>query len=145
MQRIFFTVLFFLVVSNSQAQNNSSIKKTISMKEFILLVQVPVSYSTETAKAVGPKWDVVLAKWKEENRFVTSFVFPGESFIISGADRNTRPGPGLSNDLKQVSCIILRAENLTEAVEQAKLCPVLDHAGAIEVREVPPRPVPTSK
>jgi hypothetical protein len=145
MQRIFFTAIICLVLCNCQAQNNSSIKKSISMKEFILLVQVPVSYSNETAKSVGPQWDIVLAKWKEEGRFVTSYVFPGESYIVSGADRNTSPGPGLTNNLKQVSCIILRAENLIDAVKEAKLCPVLDHDGAIEVREVPPRPVPASK
>ena len=115
------------------------------MKEFILLVQGPVSYSPETAKAVGPQWDIVTNKWKEENRFVISHVFPGESFIISGTERTTGSGPTVSNNLKQVSCIVLRAADMQDAIAQAKLCPVLDHGGAIEVREAPPRPIPVSK
>jgi hypothetical protein len=123
--------------SNSQTE----IKKTTNMKEFILLVRVPVTYSSEQAKAVNPQWDIVLQKWKADNVFVTSFVFPGESYALSGADRLVKKEPVVSDNLKIVSNIILRATSLENVVELAKACPVLEHGGTVEVREITPRPI----
>ena len=111
------------------------------MKEFILLVRVPVSYSGEQAKAVNPQWNEVLNKWKADSIYVTSFVFPGESFVLSGSDRMVKKEFVVADNLKMVSNIILNAKNLEEAVELAKVCPVLEHGGSVEVREVQPRQV----
>jgi hypothetical protein len=111
------------------------------MKEFILLVRVPLTYSSEQAKAVNPKWDLVLKKWKEDNVFVTSFVFPSESYVLSGADRLVKKEFVVSDNLKVVSSIVLRARSLESAVELAKVSPVLEYGGTVEVREIQPRPV----
>lgn len=128
------------------AQTNASnpqseIKKSNKMKEFILLVRVPTTYSSEQAKAVNPKWDIVLAKWKADSIFVTSFIFPSEGYVLSGTDRLTKKEAVISENLKVVSSIILRSANLETAIELAKVCPVLDYGGTVEVREIPPRPV----
>ncbi len=123
--------------SNSQTE----IKKIPNMKEFILLVRVPVTYSGEQAKAVNPRWEIVLTKWKADDVFVTSFVFPGESYVLSGADRLVKKEPVVTDSLKIVSSIILRATSLENAVELAKACPVVEHGGTVEVREIIPRPV----
>lgn len=142
-------VCLTLLGSNTYAQTANSdlstIKKTTKMKEFILLVRVPTTYSTEQAKAVNPKWDIVLAKWKADNTFVTSFVFPGESYVLSGAERLVKKEVVVSNNVKVVSNIILLAASLEEAVDLAKACPVLDHGGTIEVREIPPRATQATK
>lgn len=111
------------------------------MKEFILLVRVPVTYSGEQAKAVNPKWDIVLNKWKADNVFVTSFVFPNEGYVISGTERLVKKEFIVSDNLKVVSSIILRAASLENAVELAKACPVLEHGGTVEAREILPGPV----
>lgn len=112
------------------------------MKEFMLLIRVnAVSYTAEKAKAVNPDWNKVLEKWKADSVFVTSFVFPGESYVLSGPERTVRKEAVVSNDLKVVSAIVLRAADPETAVELAKACPVLDHGGTVEVREVPPRAV----
>lgn len=111
------------------------------MKEFMLLVRVPLSYSSELAKAVGPQWDKVLEKWKADNVYVTSFPFPPEGFSISGAERALKKEWIVADNRKVVSCIILRAAAIEEALELAKVCPVLDHDGSVEVREIMPRVV----
>lgn len=121
--------------------SQTEIKKSINMKEFILLVRVPTTYSSEQAKAVNPKWNIVLDKWKADSVFVTSFVFPGESYVLSGADRLVKKIPVVADNLKVVSSIILRAASLENAVELAKVAPVLEYGGTVEVREIPPRPV----
>lgn len=111
------------------------------MSEFILLVRVPTNYSGEQAKAVNPKWDRVLDKWKADNVFVTSFIFPGNSYVLAGADTTVRKEFVVSDNLKVVSSIIFRAADIEEAVELAKVCPILEHGGTVEVREVQSRPV----
>jgi hypothetical protein len=83
----------------------------------------------------------VLDKWKADSVFVTSFVFPGESYVLSGADRLVKNSPVVADNLKVVSSIILRAASLENAVELAKVVPVLEYGGTVEVREIPPRPV----
>ena len=114
------------------------------MKEFILLVRVPLTYSSEQAKEVNPKWEAVINKWKAGNVFVTSFAFPGNSFVLSGEDRAVNNNPVISDNLRLVSSIIVTAADSNIAINLAKLCPVLDYAGNIEIREIQQRRVNTS-
>jgi hypothetical protein len=114
-------------------------QKTTKMKEFILFVRVPVTYTTEQAKAVNPEWTLVTDKWKADGIFVTSFVCPNDSYVISGADRAVKKDYVVSDNLKIVSNIILLAENVEQAVALAKACPILEYGGSIEVRAVQPR------
>ncbi|MEX6686340.1 hypothetical protein QTN47_02480 [Danxiaibacter flavus] len=111
------------------------------MKEFMLLVRVPLSYSSELAKAVGPKWDKVLENWKANDVYVTSFPFPPEGFSITGIERTIKKEWIIADDRKVVSAIVLRAATFEAALELAKDCPILDHDGSVEVREIMPRVV----
>lgn len=134
----------FLCCGNTYAQTkapdaSAQTTKTTKMKEFILFVRVPITYTTEQAKAVNPEWTLVTDKWKADGIFVTSFVCPYDGYVISGTDRVVKKGQVVSDNLKVVSNIILLSENLESAVELAKACPVLKYGGTIEVREVQPR------
>jgi hypothetical protein len=115
------------------------------MKEFILFVRVPVTYTTEQAKAVNPEWNLVTDKWKADGIFVTSFVCPGDSYVISGAEKSVKNEPVIADNLRVVSNIILLAENVEDAIELAKVCPVLKYGGSIEVRAVQPRIIKPEK
>jgi hypothetical protein len=135
-----------LFCGNTDAQTNtagapSKTTKTTRMKEFILFVRVPVSYTTEQAKKANPEWTLVTDKWKADGIFVTSFVCPYDSYVISGTERSVKKETVVANNQKIVSNIILLAENLEKAVELAKACPVLQYGGSIEVRAVQPRVV----
>src|ERR1700722_3914914 len=99
------------------------------MKEFILLIRVPASYTGEQAKEVTPKWNAVTEKWKSENIFVTSFVFPAESYVLSGTNRAAKKEFVISDNLKVASTIVLLAENMEAAIDLSKACPILDYGG----------------
>ena len=114
------------------------------MKEFILLVRVPVSYTSEQAKAADPEWTKLLDRWKKDCVYVTSFVFPTESFVVSGRERTTKNEFVISENKRVVSSIVLLAQDMKGAIELAKACPVLEYGGSIEVREVQPRAVTAS-
>lgn len=146
MKVTFVTTLLLLALccqtADAQSQPNTSPNtKTTTMKEFILLVRVPATYTTEQASAVNPLWEAVTGKWKNEGIWVTSFVFPGEGFVLSGADKQVKNEYVLANNLKLVSTIILKAASLASAVALSKACPVLNYGGSIEVREVIPAAV----
>ncbi len=114
--------------------NNQS---SATMKTFSLLVSVPVSYTTAQAKAVGPEWDKTLAQWKTAGIYVTSFAFPGESYVVAGPGKEVRRETVVCNELKVVSNIVLRATDMEQALLQAGACPVLAYGGTVEVREIP--------
>lgn len=145
-----FAVLICLALFSykTTAQTNTSgsteIKKTVKMKEFMLLIRVPVTYSTEQAKAVNPKWETLLAKWKAADVFVTSYVFPGESYVVSGEERAIKKEAVVSDNVKIVSSIILRTTSIENAIELAKDCPIVAYGGTVELREIPPRNRPTN-
>lgn len=110
------------------------------MKEYILINRVPENYDRTDAQRINEAWNDVTQKWKEDEIFVSSFVFPNEGFEISEIDRHVNKQYVLTNNLKVVSVIIIKAENVESAVELAKACPHIEQSGTVEVREVMARP-----
>lgn len=129
-----------LLSLKTNAQTNkaqSANQKTTKMKEFSLLVSVPVSYTAAQAKATGEVWNQTIEKWKADGVYVTSFAFPGEGYVVAGAAKAIRKETVVSNNLKVVSNIVLRAETIAAASALAKDCPILQYGGMVEVREIP--------
>ncbi|WP_166922029.1 YciI family protein [Flavobacterium poyangense] len=135
----------FTVFASSQTYAQSKINVPQSnnnkMKEYSLLIRVPVTYTTEQAKTVGPKWDALLNQWKENNIYIISFPFPGEGYIVSGPDKKIVKGYIISEGLKVVSNLFIRSENMETAIELSKACPILEFGGSVEVREIPQKVV----
>jgi hypothetical protein len=109
------------------------------MKEYILLIRVPVGYGPEQAQQVNPRWEAVLEHWKKEGVFVTSFVFPTDSHVISSPDRMSKKEMVVADNLKVVSTIVIQASDTESALEWAKMAPVVDYGGTVEVRVIQPR------
>ena|SRR6218665_1062714 len=128
----------------AQANQNSASKiettKTNTMKEYVLLIRLPLNYGPAQAAEVRDKWNALTDQWKAAGIFVSSFVFPTESYVISGKDRNVKNGSVISNDTRVITTIFLRADSYQEALELARLAPILEQGGTVEVREVYPRP-----
>lgn len=106
------------------------------MKQYSLLVRVPESYGSAEAQKVSSDWNSLIEKWKAEGSYVLSFPFPGESHTVSGAEKLVKKETVLSDNLKVVSNIVLKAIDVNHALEQAKQCPILPFGGSVEVREV---------
>jgi hypothetical protein len=115
------------------------------MKEYMLIIRVPVNYSPEDAKSVTVLWDKLTDEWKAGGSFVTSFVFPSAGFVISDDGSTAGRETVVSNGLKIVSTIVLRAADYEEVIEKAKYCPILKQNGKVEVAEIMARPVPANR
>lgn len=132
-------VIAFLLTTKacfSQLNKNNKSMETSSLKQFSLLVRVPINYTREQVKAATPLWDNLLKKWEESGVYVLSFAFPGESSVVS-AGEEIKIGWIVSDGLRVVSNIVLQAPSIQEACELARECPVLKYGGNVEVREIP--------
>lgn len=135
-------LLITMSIIGAMARNSklisSSSKTSPHMKAFVVLVKVPLTYTTELARSVNPQWEKTIAGWKASGHYITSYAFPGaNSVVIDGAAKPQPRQMVASEGMRQVSNILLRAVTLEEAVELAKACPVLDHGGSVEVKEIP--------
>ena len=121
----------FAQTSTVNAQSKNS-----QMKQFSLVVRVPVTYTSEQARNTAPLWDKTVEEWKAKGAYILSFAFPGESYTISGSGKEVNNKAVISDNLRVVSNIVLQAADKDEAVELAKACPILAHGGSVEVREI---------
>lgn len=119
------------------ALTTGGVNESADLKKFVLVVRVPEDYGAERAKAVNPEWDKTIAYWKAEGAYVESFAFPRPGYVISGAGKQVEEGSITWGGQIVVSIVVLQAENIAQAMELAKRCPILDHGGTVEVRERP--------
>lgn len=126
-------VLLFASFTSSNGQQNS-LNITNPMKEFILLIRLPLGYGSEEATQVRPEWTALTNDWKAQGIFITSYVFPSQSEIVS--EKGTVKEELVSDGLRLISAIIIQVASYEEAVALAKKCPVLKQGGAVEVREI---------
>jgi len=109
------------------------------MKEFLLIIRLPLSYGPEDAASVRGNWNALTEKWKSKGIFVTSFIAPADGVVVEGKDRNATKKAIVSSGTKVISNLIIRTTDMERAVHLAKMCPILDQDGTVEVREVQPR------
>ena len=110
------------------------------MKEYMLIIRVPVTYSPEDAGSVRTLWDKLTDGWKAEGIFVSSFVFPSAGFVVSEGGSTAGRETVVTNGLKIVSTIVLRASDYEEVTKRAGQCPILKQNGNVEVAEIRVRP-----
>src|SRR6476660_5948489 len=135
-------IMAFAQTNPNQSVNNSNSKK---MKEYILIIRLPLSYGPAQAQAVRPQWTSLIDQWKMENIFVTSFIAPTDGNVVAGKDKNVSKTAIVSNDTKVISNIIIKASDIEQATKLAQLCPILSQGGTVEVRETQTRPEITNK
>lgn len=134
--------LSVLQVNTNHTTNNFKSEK---MKEYILLIHLPLNYGPEEAQEVREQWTALTNQWKAEGIFVTSFIFPGESHVVTGKKKIAREEAVVSGNTKLISSIVIKATGFDQAVKLAQMCPVLDQGGTIEIREVQLRPESINK
>jgi hypothetical protein len=111
------------------------------MKQYILINRVPAEYGQNEAKVVAEAWKLLTDQWKAAENFVISFVFPGAGSIATGHPANVLIGNVLSENLKIVSVIVVKAEDMEQAAQLASLSPILRQSGSVEIKEIMDRPV----
>lgn len=99
------------------------------MKEYMLIIRVPVTYTPDDANSVAVLWDKLTDGWKTEGIFVSSFIFPSTGFVISDGGVKAGRETVVTHGLKIVSAIVLRASDFEEVIEKVKQCPILQQKG----------------
>ena len=111
------------------------------MKEYMLIIRVPVTYSPDDANSVTALWDKLTDEWKRENILVSRFLFPSAGFVMSDGGARAGRESVVTHGLKIVSAIVLRASDIEEVSKKVKQFPILQQNGNVEVAEIMARPL----
>jgi hypothetical protein len=110
------------------------------MKDYLLIFRGGLDFSTATLdqlqKAVGnwKSWIEELTKkgiYRGGERVIRT-----DAAVVDGASRKIISGPYFANNETVGGFIGIKAENLAQAIEITKDCPIFNFDGKVEVREV---------
>ena len=114
------------------------------MKDYLLLFRGGDSRRADEQKDPA-KWQAHMTKWKtwmeslgKDGKFVSGLPLGPEGSVINGSKKTVTDGPFTEGKEIVGGYLIIKATDLAEAVELSKGCPILDHEGSIEVRELFP-------
>ena len=89
------------------------------------------------------KWEAHMQKWMQwmddltaHGKFVGAKPLKNAGKVVTGNNKVVTNGPFVEGKEMVGGYLICKAESLEEATEIAKHCPVLDHEGLVEVREI---------
>lgn len=108
------------------------------MKQFLLLLRsIPGTLTENQLTALGMKWQTLIQQWTATGNFVLLIRFNNEGYFISNTThQKVTIGFFMENNLAVMGCVIVLANDITEAVELSKSCPTLSIGGNVEVREI---------
>ncbi|HWK07027.1 MAG TPA: hypothetical protein VNS58_25505 [Puia sp.] len=118
--------------------------KHTKMKDYVFIMRLE-AITPEVEAQVLPKWAVLIPQWIAQGHLVDNLVIANEGTLFSGKGRAISHAPINNNGQIVLAVMQIKAENMDQALELAKQSPTLDVGGSVEVREVRPTPVSTSK
>ena len=121
----------------------NNIKHT-DMKDYVFILRLE-AVTPEVEAQVLPKWAVLIPQWIAQGHLVDNLVIANEGTLFSGKGRAISHAPINNNGQIVLAVMQIKAENMDQALELAKQSPTLDFGGSVEVREVRPTPVSSSK
>ncbi|XZF14490.1 YciI family protein [Chitinophagaceae bacterium MMS25-I14] len=112
------------------------------MAEYLLLFRGGDAARAETQQS-PEKWEAHMQKWmqwmgslSEQGKFVGAQPLKSAGKVVSGTGRMVTDGPFVEGKEMVGGYLICKADSFEEAVEISKGCPVLEHDGRVEVREI---------
>ena len=112
------------------------------MAEYLLLFRGGDSARTEEQQS-PEKWQAHMQKWMQwmgeltaQGKFVGAQPLKMAGRVVAGSKKVVTDGPFVEGKEMVGGYLICRAESLDEAVEISKGCPVLEHEGLVEIREI---------
>jgi hypothetical protein len=128
-------------IKNVQPTSSTNETKENTMKDYVFILRLK-GLTPEILAQVGPQWAKIMPKWISEGHFVGNSLMNNEGQLFSGKDRVVSHAPARSDGEIVLDVFRMKAENLEQALELARLCPTLDAGGSVEVREIIPIPAP---
>lgn len=110
------------------------------MAEYLLLFR---GGDHEEAQKSPEKWQEHMQKWmhwmgalKEEGKLIGAQPLVNTGKVITGTNKVISDGPYAEGKELVGGYLACKADSYDEAVEIAKNCPILEHNGIVEVREI---------
>jgi len=92
--------------------------------------------SPEKFQAHMQKWMQWMGALTEQGKFVGAQPLNEIGKVVTGTKKVVTDGPFVEGKEMVGGYLICRADNLEEAVQLSKGCPVLENEGTVEVREI---------
>lgn len=112
------------------------------MSDYLLIFRGGDAARTEEQKS-PEGWQAHMAKWMkwmkdltDQGKFVGAQPLKVAGRVVSGTNKIVTDGPFVEGKEIVGGYLICKADSLEEAVEISKDCPVLEHNGIVEVREI---------
>ena len=113
------------------------------MKDFLYLFRGGDDPHAMQKQASPESWEQHMMKWKawmeslmKDGKYVTGQPLGMGGTVIKGAERTMTDGPFIEGKDVINGFLHIKANDLAEASELAKGCPILDIVGSVEVREI---------
>ncbi|MFN0032707.1 MAG: YciI family protein [Flavobacteriales bacterium] len=110
------------------------------MKEYLLLFR---GGDAETARQSPEKWQAHMQKWmqwmgalKEEGKLIGAQPLVTTGKVVTGTKKVVSDGPYMEGKEMVGGYLACKADSYEEAVAIANNCPILEHDGIVEVREI---------
>ena len=95
-----------------------------------------VQQSPEKWQAHMQKWMQWMSALTEQGKFVGAQPLKADGKVVKGTGKAVTDGPFVEGKEMVGGYLICRAGSLEEAVEISMGCPILEHDGIVEVREI---------
>ena len=92
--------------------------------------------SPEEMQAHMGKWGAWMGQLKGEGKLVDGLPLNGDGKVVSNGGEVITNGPFAEGTEVVGGYLIVTADNLDDAVTISKGCPVFEHDGTVEVREI---------
>ena len=110
------------------------------MKEYLLLFR---GGDAEEAQRSPEKWQAHMQKWmqwmgglKEQGKLIGAQPLVTNGKVVRGTKKIVSDGPFMEGKEMVGGYLACKAGSYDEAVEIANGCPILEHDGIVEVREI---------
>jgi len=112
------------------------------MKDYLLLFRGGDARRADAQKDPA-QWQAHRMKWKswmeslgKEGKFVGGLPLATDGVVINGSQKSVTDGPFTEGKEIVGGYLIIKAGDRDEAVNLSKDCPVLEHEGSVEIREL---------
>ena len=90
----------------------------------------------EVVEAHMQKWGAWMGGLKEKGKLIDGLPLSGEGKVVEKAGEVITDGPFAEGAEVVGGYLIVTADGLNDAVEISKGCPIFEHGGNVEVREI---------
>ena len=109
------------------------------MKDFLLLFRSGLDFETATPEQMQEamvKWRAWMEELVQQGKYSGGKRLTPNGSVLIGREKKITDGPFTESKEMVGGYVAIKANDLAEAIEIAKGCPIFDYDGITEVREV---------